>query len=63
MASPGPTGEAWWAEAIAKAAFLGGPSAIGAIGGVGPALPGHHAVLVAADGTRHASPGLQATLR
>lgn len=46
----------WWAEALAKSLFLDGP----------PALDRHpdvHSLVVTADGCRHASHALQATLR
>ena len=49
-------GEAWWAEALTKALFLGGPAALEDIDDV-------HAVVVTADGTRHATADLEATLR
>jgi thiamine biosynthesis lipoprotein len=49
-------GEAWWAEALAKALFLAGPPGLDDIGDV-------HAVVVTADGGRHATPDLEATLR
>jgi thiamine biosynthesis lipoprotein len=49
-------GEAWWAEAWAKALFLRGPTSLTALADI-------HAVIVTADGTRHASSELQATLR
>jgi thiamine biosynthesis lipoprotein len=48
--------EAWWAEALTKALFLLGPDGLDRFDGV-------HAVVVTADGTRHATPGLNATLR
>ncbi|HET9443369.1 MAG TPA: FAD:protein FMN transferase, partial [Acidimicrobiales bacterium] len=50
------TGEAWWAEALTKLLFVAGPGAL-------DTLYGGHAVVVTADGARHASPGLAATLR
>jgi thiamine biosynthesis lipoprotein len=49
-------GEAWWAEAWTKALFLRGPSSLTTLGDI-------HAVIVTADGTRHATPHLEATLR
>lgn len=49
-------GEAWWAEAVAKALFLAGPSGFDEIDDV-------HAVVVTADGTRHATADLEGTLR
>jgi thiamine biosynthesis lipoprotein len=49
-------GEAWWAEAWTKALFLRGPSSL-------TTLDDLHAVIVTADGTRHATPHLEATLR
>jgi FAD:protein FMN transferase len=48
--------EAWWAEALTKSLFLAGPPALGD-------LPGAHAVIVTADGTRHATTGLRSALR
>jgi thiamine biosynthesis lipoprotein len=48
--------EAWWAEALSKALFLAGPPGLIEIDDV-------HAVLVTADGRRHATPDLEATLR
>jgi thiamine biosynthesis lipoprotein len=48
--------EAWWAEALAKALFLDGPAALDEIEDL-------HAVVVTADGARHATPDLEATLR
>lgn len=48
--------EAWWAEALAKAVFLGGPASLVEINDL-------HAVVVTADGVRHATPDLEATLR
>jgi len=50
------TGEAWWAEALSKALFLAGPAAL-------VDLEDAHAVIVTSDGTRHATPDLEATLR
>ena len=47
---------AWRAEALAKALFLGGPDEI-------DRHPDTHAIVVTADGRRHASPALEATLR
>ena len=47
---------AWRAEALAKAMFLDGPHAL-------DRHPDIHALLVTADGCRHASPALEATLR
>jgi thiamine biosynthesis lipoprotein len=49
-------GEAWWAEALAKAVFLTGPNALTQLADI-------HAVVVTADGVRHATADLQATLR
>jgi thiamine biosynthesis lipoprotein len=49
-------GEAWWAEALTKALFVAGPDGLDDIDGV-------QAVVVTADGTRHATPDLEATLR
>jgi thiamine biosynthesis lipoprotein len=49
-------GEAWWGEALTKALFLAGPPGLVEIDDV-------HAVLVTADGRRHATPDLEATLR
>jgi thiamine biosynthesis lipoprotein len=48
--------EAWWAEALSKALFLAGPAGLVEIDDV-------HAVLVTADGRRHATSDLEATLR
>ncbi|HEX5946845.1 MAG TPA: FAD:protein FMN transferase [Acidimicrobiales bacterium] len=47
---------AWRAEALTKALFLDGPHAL-------DAHPDVHALVVTADGRRHADPALQATLR
>ena len=49
-------GEAWWADALTKALFLAGPAGLEEIDDV-------HAVVVTADGGRHATRDLQATLR
>lgn len=49
-------GEAWWAEALAKALFLSGPAGLHEIDDL-------HAVVVTADGARHATADLEATLR
>lgn len=49
-------GEAWWAEALTKSLFLMGPAGLDHLDGV-------HAVVVTADGARHATPELEATLR
>ena len=49
-------GEAWWAEALTKALFLAGPDGLHDIEDL-------HAVVVTADGVRHATPDLDATLR
>jgi thiamine biosynthesis lipoprotein ApbE len=49
-------GEAWWAEALTKALFLAGPPGLDELEGV-------HAVVVTADGARHATPHLAGTLR
>jgi hypothetical protein len=48
--------EAWWAEALTKTLFLTGPDGLAEIGDI-------HAVIVMADGTRHATADLRATLR
>ena len=45
-------GEAWWAEALTKALFLLGPPGLDALDDV-------HAVVVTADGRRHATPDLE----
>lgn len=47
---------AWRAEALTKALFLGGATEM-------HGHPDVHAVVVTADGRRHASPGFEATLR
>ena len=47
---------AWRAEALTKALFLGGPDDINR-------HPDAHAIVVTADGHRHVSPTLEATLR
>lgn len=47
---------AWRAEVLAKALFLAGPSELGR-------HPDVHAIVVTADGRRHATPVLEATLR
>ena len=49
-------GEAWWAEALTKALFLSGAAGLHEIDDL-------HAVVVTADGLRHATPDLEATLR
>lgn len=49
-------GEAWWAEALTKALFLTGPPGLGELDDL-------HAVVVTADGARHATRDLEATLR
>jgi thiamine biosynthesis lipoprotein len=49
-------GEAWWAEALAKALFLTGPAGLDQIDDI-------HAVLVTANGARYATADLEATLR
>jgi thiamine biosynthesis lipoprotein len=49
-------GEAWWAEALTKSLFLAGPAGLREIDDL-------HAVVVTADGVRHATPDLEATLR
>ena len=49
-------GEAWWAEALSKAVFLAGPAGLDEIADL-------HAVVVTADGVRHTTPDLEATLR
>lgn len=46
---------AWRAEALAKALFLAGPDGLDHLDA--------HAIVVTADGRRHASPALEATLR
>jgi thiamine biosynthesis lipoprotein len=51
--------EAWWAEAFAKALFLAGPAGLADLAGHGSL----HAIVVTADGRRHATAALQATLR
>jgi FAD:protein FMN transferase len=48
--------EGWWAEALTKALFLTGPAGLDEAGDL-------HAVIVTADGTRHTTPDLKATLR
>ena len=50
------TEAAWWAEALTKALFLAGPSDLAKIADL-------HAVIVTADGTRHVTGDLEATLR
>jgi thiamine biosynthesis lipoprotein len=49
-------GEAWWAEALTKALFLTGPTGLDDLDDI-------HAVVVTADGARHATADLEATLR
>ena len=49
-------GEAWWAEALTKSLFLAGPGGLQEFGDI-------EAVVVTADGVRHATPELEATLR
>lgn len=49
-------GEAWWAEALTKFLFLAGPAGLQEMSDI-------HAVVVTADGTRHATPDLEGTLR
>lgn len=49
-------GEAWWAEALTKALFLTGPAGFDELDDV-------HAVVVTADGARHATRDLEPTLR
>jgi len=49
-------GAAWWAEALTKSLFLTGPAGLDGIGDA-------HAVVVTADGGRHATSHLEATLR
>jgi thiamine biosynthesis lipoprotein len=49
-------GEAWWAEALTKLLVIDGPLALAS-------LEGAHGIVVTADGTRHASPELESTLR
>jgi thiamine biosynthesis lipoprotein len=46
----------WRAEALTKALFLDGPDGL-------DRYPDAHALVVTADGCRHASPALEATLR
>jgi thiamine biosynthesis lipoprotein len=48
--------EGWWAEALTKALFLTGPAGLDDYEDL-------HAVIVTADGARHCTPGLEATLR
>lgn len=48
--------EAWWAEALATLLLLSGPDGLSL-------LDEAEAVVVAADGTRHATPGMEAALR
>jgi thiamine biosynthesis lipoprotein len=48
--------EGWWAEALTKALFLTGPAGLDDYDDL-------HAVIVTADGTRHCTPDLEATLR
>jgi thiamine biosynthesis lipoprotein len=52
-------GETWWAEALTKALFVAGLDSLDELDDVGDV----HAVLVAADGTRHATAALRETLR
>lgn len=47
---------AWRAEALTKALYLGGPDDL-------DRYPDAHAIVVTADGRRHANPALEATLR
>lgn len=49
-------GEAWWAEASTKSLYLLGPSGLAS-------LDNAHAVIVTADGTRHATDGIRGVLR
>jgi thiamine biosynthesis lipoprotein len=49
-------GEAWWAEALTKALFLTGPAGFDELDDI-------HAVVVTADGARHATRDLEPTLR
>lgn len=49
-------GEAWWAEALTKSLYLLGPDGLAS-------LENAHAVIVTADGTRHASDGIRGALR
>jgi thiamine biosynthesis lipoprotein len=49
-------GEAWWAEALTTALFLAGPDGLAG-------LEDAQAVIVTADGQRHATRDLEATLR
>jgi thiamine biosynthesis lipoprotein len=49
-------GEAWWAEALTKALFLTGPAVLDERDDI-------HAVVVTADGARHATRDLEPTLR
>jgi thiamine biosynthesis lipoprotein len=48
--------EGWWAEALTKTLFLTGPAGLDETDDL-------HAVIVTADGTRHSTPDLKATLR
>jgi FAD:protein FMN transferase len=47
--------EGWWAEALTKTLFLTGPAGLDD--------NDVHAVIATADGTRHSTPDLKATLR
>jgi FAD:protein FMN transferase len=49
-------GEAWWAEVLTKSIFLSGIRGL-------DTLDGAHAVVVMADGTRHATDGIRGALR
>jgi thiamine biosynthesis lipoprotein len=49
-------GEAWWAEVLTKSLFLSGPDGLRDHEGI-------HALVVSADGTRQATPGLEAMVR
>jgi thiamine biosynthesis lipoprotein len=49
-------GEAWWAEALTTSLYLLGPSGLAS-------LDDAHAVVVMADGTRHATAGIREALR
>lgn len=49
-------GEAWWAEVLTKSIYLGGLRAL-------DTLDSAHAVIVMADGTRHATDGIRGVLR
>ena len=48
--------EAWWADAVTKALYFGGPEALGR-------YPHTHAVIVTGDGRRYATSGLEGFIR